>query len=79
ISELEARKFAEENGITIFLETSAKSGDNVQEAFLTGARAVLERVRSTNMMEICAPGNQAGTAYLSTNRSMGPSNNNCSC
>jgi Ras-related protein Rab-14 len=39
----EASKFAEENGL-LFLECSAKNGDNVEQAFLQTARKIHENV-----------------------------------
>lgn len=48
INTQETEEFAEENGL-IFLETSAKRGDNVMEMFVSIARQVLDKqpVRST--------------------------------
>ncbi|KAA3677522.1 Ras-related protein Rab-4B [Paragonimus westermani] len=43
VTELEARQYAEENGIHGFLETSAKTGRNVQEAFISAVRGILTR------------------------------------
>lgn len=42
---LEASKFAQESGIT-FLETSALTGDNVEEVFLMCARDILTRIEN---------------------------------
>jgi len=42
---LEASKFAQESGIT-FLETSALTGDNVEEVFLMCARSILTRIEN---------------------------------
>eukprot|EP00163_Fabomonas_tropica_P022920 TRINITY_DN4015_c0_g1_i1.p1 TRINITY_DN4015_c0_g1~~TRINITY_DN4015_c0_g1_i1.p1 ORF type:complete len:214 (+),score=64.62 TRINITY_DN4015_c0_g1_i1:271-912(+) len=39
----EAKRFAEENGL-IFMETSAKDGTHVEEAFLATARKVYEKI-----------------------------------
>eukprot|EP00741_Cyanophora_paradoxa_P005644 tig00000923_g5471.t1 len=41
----EAQRFADENGC-IFLETSAKSGDNVEECFIRTARTILQQLQS---------------------------------
>lgn len=40
----EAKAFAEENGLT-FLECSAKTGDNVEDAFLETARKIYQNVK----------------------------------
>lgn len=40
----EAQKFASENGL-LFLETSAKTGENVEEAFLQTARAIYDHIQ----------------------------------
>lgn len=42
---LEVSKFAQESGIT-FLETSALTGDNVEEVFLMCARDILTRIEN---------------------------------
>jgi len=43
----EAKKFAEENGL-IFLETSAKTGSNVEEAFIKTAQQILQSIQDGN-------------------------------
>mmetsp|Transcript_25240 Transcript_25240/g.43120 ORF Transcript_25240/g.43120 Transcript_25240/m.43120 type:complete len:103 (+) Transcript_25240:374-682(+) len=40
----EAKKFSDENGL-IFMETSAKTGENVEEAFLKTAGMIFQRVQ----------------------------------
>eukprot|EP00123_Amoebidium_parasiticum_P009002 comp19147_c0_seq1/m.21821 comp19147_c0_seq1/g.21821 ORF comp19147_c0_seq1/g.21821 comp19147_c0_seq1/m.21821 type:complete len:212 (-) comp19147_c0_seq1:586-1221(-) len=40
----EAKQFADQHGL-MFLETSAKTGDNVEEAFLTTARTIYQHVQ----------------------------------
>ncbi|KAI8333137.1 hypothetical protein BC941DRAFT_435192 [Chlamydoabsidia padenii] len=42
----EADKFAKENGIALFLETSAKSASNVEEVFVKAAENVYEKIKS---------------------------------
>ena len=41
----EAEKFAEENGL-LFLEASAKTGENVDEAFIQTAEKVIEKIKA---------------------------------
>ncbi|VDP86900.1 unnamed protein product [Echinostoma caproni] len=40
---MEAQQCAEDNGVYAFLETSAKTGKNVHEAFISAARGILAR------------------------------------
>lgn len=42
---LEASNFAQENDL-IFLETSAKTGENVEESFLKCAKSILAKIQS---------------------------------
>lgn len=44
----EASAFAEENGL-IFLETSAKTGENVEEAFIKTAQLIYQNVLEGNV------------------------------
>jgi len=44
----EASKFAEENGL-IFIETSAKTGENVEETFLRTAKKIYENIQAGNL------------------------------
>jgi len=46
----EARAFAEENGL-IFLETSAKTGENVEQAFLKTAKLIFNTTQESGEME----------------------------
>lgn len=46
VSYEEARTWAENNGIEYFVETSAKSGEGVEEAFVAVARDIYERVKA---------------------------------
>ena len=41
----EAKRFAEENDIPLFMETSAKSAENVEEAFIKTAEKVYEKIK----------------------------------
>lgn len=45
VSTEEGKKFAAENGF-IFVETSAKTAENVEDAFIQTARAVFGKIRS---------------------------------
>ena len=42
----EAKRFAEENDIPLFMETSAKSAENVEEAFIKTAEKVYEKIQN---------------------------------
>jgi len=44
----EARQFAEENGLT-FLETSAKTGERVEEAFQETARSIFANIQDGSL------------------------------
>lgn len=45
VSYEEASKFAEENGL-IYMETSAKNGDNVEEVFVTTAKKIHSNIEN---------------------------------
>ncbi|KAF8468368.1 P-loop containing nucleoside triphosphate hydrolase protein [Kalaharituber pfeilii] len=45
VTEAEARAWAEQHGIKYFVETSAKSGEGVEEAFVAVAREIYERIK----------------------------------
>ena len=42
----EGEKFARDNGIPLFIETSAKSAENVEEVFAQTAEDVYEKIKS---------------------------------
>lgn len=49
---LEASRFAQENGL-IFLETSARTGENVEETFLKCARTILSQIENGTAARRC--------------------------
>lgn len=64
ITTLEASSFAQENDL-IFLETSAKTGDNVEEAFLKCSKSILAKIESGELdPERTGSGIQYGDAAL---------------
>ncbi|VDM03579.1 unnamed protein product [Schistocephalus solidus] len=77
VTELEAREFAEENGVHAFMETSAKLGDNVQEAFYEGARTALERAKASNTTDMFLPAGSSSTTYLHSRNKSANSISSC--
>ncbi|KAI7904689.1 GTP-binding protein [Cokeromyces recurvatus] len=74
VSTEEAAKFAEENGL-YFLETSAKSAENVEEAFERTAKAIQEKIQ-TGVIDMNSESNgiklghpQGGSSLPSANSS----------
>jgi len=45
VSKEEGERFAKENGL-IFMETSAKTAENVEEAFLETSKSIYENIQS---------------------------------
>ncbi|KAL5970561.1 Ras-related protein Rab-4B [Taenia solium] len=64
VNEEEARQFARDNGVHDFIETSAKLGENIQEAFYAAARTALERAKATQSTDAFLPASSAGGSYL---------------
>ncbi|VDD75689.1 unnamed protein product [Mesocestoides corti] len=64
VNEEEARQFAKENGVHDFMETSAKLGDNIQEAFYAAARTALDRAKATQSTDMFLPAASPGANYL---------------
>merc|ERR1740128_46841 len=61
---LEASRFAQENGL-MFLETSAKTGDSVEEAFLKCSKNILAKIESGELdPERIGSGIQYGESLL---------------
>lgn len=64
VTMLEASNFAQENDL-IFLETSAKTGDNVEEAFLKCSKTILAKIEAGELdPERIGSGIQYGDAAL---------------
>eukprot|EP01117_Protostelium_nocturnum_P000159 TRINITY_DN10231_c0_g1_i1.p1 TRINITY_DN10231_c0_g1~~TRINITY_DN10231_c0_g1_i1.p1 ORF type:complete len:206 (-),score=43.28 TRINITY_DN10231_c0_g1_i1:78-695(-) len=77
VSYEEGKKFAEENGL-IFMETSAKTASNVDEAFLETAKKIYDKVkRGVPDMESSAPGKGKSTTAVNPNANA--STGGCSC
>ncbi|KAL7065013.1 hypothetical protein AAHC03_05404 [Spirometra sp. Aus1] len=77
VTESEARQFAEENGVHAFMETSAKLGDNIQEAFYEGARTALERAKASNTTDMFLPAGSPGATYLHSRNKSANSISSC--
>ncbi|XP_049632535.1 ras-related protein Rab-4A [Suncus etruscus] len=80
---LEASRFAQENEL-MFLETSALTGENVEEAFVQCARKILNKIESGELdPERMGSGIQYGDAALrqlrSPRRSQTPNAQECGC
>ncbi|XP_040132939.1 ras-related protein Rab-4A isoform X5 [Ictidomys tridecemlineatus] len=80
---LEASRFAQENEL-MFLETSALTGENVEEAFVQCARKILNRIESGELdPERMGSGIQYGDAALrqlrSPRRTQAVSVQECGC
>lgn len=78
---LEASTFAQENQL-IFLETSAKTGENVEEAFLKCSKTILAKIETGELdPERIGSGIQYGDTSLRTleNKNRFTRNPNCSC
>uniref|UniRef100_A0A8U8BXJ5 Uncharacterized protein n=1 Tax=Geospiza parvula TaxID=87175 RepID=A0A8U8BXJ5_GEOPR len=80
---LEASRFAQENEL-MFLETSALTGENVEEAFLKCARSILNKIDSGELdPERMGSGIQYGDASLRQLRqprgAPAPTRQSCGC
>ncbi|CAL8235918.1 unnamed protein product [Boreogadus saida] len=80
---LEASRFAQENEL-MFLETSALTGENVEEAFIQCARKILNKIESGELdPERMGSGIQYGDAALrqlrSPRRGQPQGGQDCSC
>ncbi|EFA83924.1 Rab GTPase [Heterostelium album PN500] len=73
----EASTFAKQNGL-IFVESSAKTGENVEEAFLRTAKLIFQSVQEGNVDLIPDGGVTKSNNVLPTPTSQEP-NNKCAC
>ncbi|CAL4068401.1 unnamed protein product, partial [Meganyctiphanes norvegica] len=78
----EAKQFAEENGL-MFVEASAKTGENVEEAFLETAKKIYQNIQDGSLdLNAAESGvqhkpSQPGRTNLSNDSA--PNRDNCSC
>ncbi|XP_002158483.2 ras-related protein Rab-4B isoform X1 [Hydra vulgaris] len=76
---LEASRFAQENEL-MFLETSAATGENVEEAFLKCSRSILTKIDAGDLdPERMGSGIQYGNATLRKHQPSKPDSNSCNC
>lgn len=78
----EAAQFAKENGL-IFIESSAKTGENVEEAFLKTAKLIFQSVQEGNV-DLTTDGgvtksNTASITPTSAQDTQGGDKKNCAC
>lgn len=66
VSAEEGRKYAEENGL-VFLETSAKTAANVEEAFVSVAASVIKKIDAGTIDPCTYPGIKLGPAFAQSN------------
>ncbi|KAK6622598.1 Ras- protein Rab-14 [Polyplax serrata] len=78
----EAKQFAEENGL-LFVEASAKTGENVEEAFLDTATKIFQSIQDGSLDPSAAESGvlhkvtQSGRATVVADQT--PTRENCSC
>lgn len=76
---LEASKFAQDHEL-MFLETSARTGENVEEVFLKCARTILSKIESGQLdPEKMGSGIQYGDSSLRQMNSQSEGGSGCSC
>jgi len=71
----EAKQFADENGL-LFVESSAKTGENVEAAFLKTAKLIFQSIQEGNV-DLNAEGVQKNV--VTTEPVKTPSNKECAC
>lgn len=59
VTRSEGEKFAKENGL-VFIETSAKTAQNVDEAFTGTARTILDKIKTGSIDPKTSPGIKIG-------------------
>ncbi|VDK89651.1 unnamed protein product [Litomosoides sigmodontis] len=75
----EAKAFADENGLT-FLECSAKTGDNVEDAFLDTARKIYQNIKDGSLdLNQADTGVQPKQTLPRSAQSAGQEGKNCNC
>ena len=70
VSEGEAKQFAEEKGL-VYIETSAKTGSGVDDAFLILAKHIVTKVKTKQMKS-------GSSGDINLNQTSGPTST-CSC
>ena len=77
VSYEEAAAFAKENDL-IFLETSAKSGQNVEETFLKTAQLIYENVQNGSV-DVSADGGVTKRTTVAVDNPSASGSSNCAC